>query len=98
MENVQISFVVLFDFDQVGNISSPERNSYLPILPDDNANIFAVSLLLLYNNFSFLIFSSIVMTIFYMPPKRLCLKHKRLSDGKVALLTKKEYASAVHFW
>ena len=33
-----------------GNISSPLRNSYLSIFPDDNANIFPAFLLILYSS------------------------------------------------
>ena len=40
-----------------GNIPSSVTNSYLSILPDDNANIFAASLLILYCIFSYLILS-----------------------------------------
>ena len=34
-----------------GNISSPVRYSYLSILTEDNADVFAASLLMLYSNF-----------------------------------------------
>ena len=38
-----------------GSVYSPVRYSYLLILPDDSANIFAASLLMSYRNFSSLI-------------------------------------------
>ena len=47
-----------------GNITSPVRYSYLSILPYDNADIFAASLLILYCSFSSFILSSIVMISF----------------------------------
>ena len=59
---------------------------------DDNADIFAASLLMAY--FRFL---SVVMTSFYILSKRLCLKRKGLSDARVVLFTKKEYVFPVHF-
>ena len=40
-----------------GNISSPVRYSYLSIFPEDNADIFAAPLLILYCNFSSLLLS-----------------------------------------
>ena len=49
-----------------GNISSPGRYSYLSVFPDDNADIFAASLLISYYNFSSLILLSSVMIIFYI--------------------------------
>ena len=52
-----------------GNISSPVRYSYLSILPDDNADIFAASLLILYYSF-------------YILSKRFFLKREDLSDKK----------------
>ena len=58
------------------NISSPVSYSYLSILADDNANIFAEFLLKMYCGFSSLIWLSIVMTSFYIISKRLCLKCK----------------------
>ena len=38
------------------------------------------------------------MISFYILSKRLFLKCKRLSDARVALITKKEYGLAVHFY
>ena len=54
------------------NISSPVRYSYLSILPDDNANVFAASLLISYGSFSSLILSSIAMISFYVFLKDSC--------------------------
>ena len=72
-------------------------HSYLSILPDDKAVIFAASLLISYCIFSSLILSSIVMIKFYIASERWHLKRKRSSDGKVVSLTKKEFGFAVHF-
>ena len=65
--------------------------------PDDNADIFAASVLISYCSFSCLILSSVVMISFYILSKRFFLKCKRLSDGRVVSTTKKEYGFAVHF-
>ena len=78
------------------NISSAVRYSYLSILSDDNADIFAVPLLILYYSILYLIFSSIVMINFYIFSKMMRLKHKGLSDGRVISLSKKEYGFVVH--
>ena len=51
------------------------------IFPDDNAVIFAASLVTLYYTYSYLILSSIVMIRFYILSKRLLLKHKGLFDA-----------------
>ena len=80
-----------------GNISSPVRYSYLSILPDDNADSFAASLLILYCSFSSLILSSFVVISFYILSTRFFLQRKELSDAKVVSIIKKEYGSAVHF-
>ena len=65
-----------------GNISSSVRYSYLSILLDDNADIFAASLLILYYSFSSLILSSIVMSRFYILSKRFFPKREELSDAR----------------
>ena len=54
-----------------GNISSPVRYSYLTILPDDNGDIFATTLLMSYWNFLSLILSTMVMIILYTSSNRL---------------------------
>ena len=73
-----------------GNISSPVRYSYLSIFPEDNADIFAASLLILYYNSSSLILSSIIVfSSFYILSERFFLKREALSDATVALRTKK---------
>ena len=90
-----VCYIILFWSD--GNISSPVRYSYLPILPADNADVFTASLLISYCNFSPLILSSNVMVSFYIVSTRFFLKHKRLYDERVVLITKKEYSFAVHF-
>ena len=75
------------------NISSPVSYSYLPILPDENADIFAASLLMSYCSFSAKILLSIAMISFYIFCEILFLK----PDARVVSLTKKEYRFAVHF-
>ena len=81
-----------------GNISSPIRYSYLSILPDDNAHIFAVSLLIFYCSFPSLIISPIVKIFFHTLSKKLHLKGEGLFDARVVSLIKKEYGSAVQFF
>ena len=66
-----------------GNISSPVKYSYLSILPDDNADIFAASLLISYWSFSSLILSSVIMISFSILSKRLFLRHKGLANASV---------------
>ena len=79
--------IICFRLD--GNISSPLRYSYLLILPDYNADIFAASLLILYFRFSSLILPSLVMISFYIISKKFSLKGRRVSDAKIVLITKK---------
>ena len=79
-----------------GNISSTVRNSYLSILPDDKADIFAASLLISYCSFSSLIVSSIVMISYYVLSKIFFLQHEELSDARLVSITN-EYSFAVHF-
>ena len=82
-----------------GNIASPVRYSYLSMLHDDNADIFATSLLISYCSFSSQILSSIVIITFHILSKRLCLKRKILSDdARVVSIAKKEYDFAVPFF
>ena len=59
------------------------KYSYLPILPDDNADIFAVSLLIPRCTFLSLILSSIAAISFYILSKRFFLKCKEWSDIRV---------------
>ena len=66
------------------------RNSNLSILPDNNANIFAASLLILYCSFSSLISLSIVMINIYNFSKRFFVVREELSDAREASITKKE--------
>ena len=80
-----------------GSIFSPVRYSYLSILPYDNTDIFAASLLIFYFNFLSLILSSVVIISFYILSKRLFLKREWLSDARVASITKKEYGFALPF-
>ena len=63
-------------------VSSPIRNSYLSILPDNNVDIFDASLLILCCNFSSLILSSIVVINFYLS---FFLKRDELSDSRRVL-------------
>ena len=67
-----------------GSISSPVRYSYLSIFPDDNADIFAASLLISYCSFSSLILSSVMMISFYILSKKFFPKREGLSDARVA--------------
>ena len=76
-----------------GNISSHVRYSYLSVFPNDNADIYAVSLLISYCSFSFLILSSIIMINVYTVSTIFLLKHEDLSDERVVSITKKEYGS-----
>ena len=69
------------------------------MLHDDNAHIFAAFLLISYCSSSSRILSLIVIIIFHVFPKRLCLKRKILSGtARVVSLFKKEYDFAVHFF
>ena len=70
----------------------------LSIFPDDNTDIFAASLLILYCSFMPLILSSIVMISCYILSERFFLKRKGLSDAKLAGITKNEYGFAVLFF
>ena len=79
------------------NISSTVRYSYSSIFPDNNADIFAASLLISYCSFSSLILSSIVMIIFHILSERVFLKPKGFSNARVASITEKEHGFAVHF-
>ena len=67
-------------------------NSYLSILSDDNANIFAASLFI--SSFSL---SSSLRVIFYILSERFFLKPKELSDAIVQWVTGKKYVLAVRF-
>ena len=80
-----------------GSIFSPVRYSYLSIFPDNNADIFAASLLISYCNFLSLILSPVVRISFYIPSKRFFLKREGLSDARVTPIAKKEYVFAVNF-
>ena len=71
------------------NVSSLVIHSYLSIFPDDNADIFAASVLISHYSFWSLILSSIVIITFYIISKRFFLKRKGLSDVRVASITKK---------
>ena len=51
-------------------------NVLLSILPDNEADIFAASLLILWCNFSFLVLSSIVLISFYILSTKFFLKRK----------------------
>ena len=62
------------------------RYSYLSIFSDDNADIFATSLLILCCSFSSLILSSIIRISFYIISKRFFLERKGLFDARVLLI------------
>ena len=72
----------------VGNISSPVRYQCLSILLDENADIFAVALLMLYCNFSSMISSSIVNITLYTDPNSFFRKCNGLPDGRVLSMVK----------
>ena len=69
----------------------------MSILPNDNADIFAASLLIAYCSLSSLIFSSIGMISFYILSKKLFLERKGLPDARVVTITNFKYAFAVYF-
>ena len=56
---------------------------------DDNDDIFAASLLILYGIISSLILSSILMISFYILSKRLYLKREGLCDARITSITEK---------
>ena len=95
VESMQTYFVILLW--PGSNISSAARYSYLSILPEDNADIFAASLLISYCIFSAVILSSIAMINFYILSKRFFLTRVQLSHARVVAITKKWYGFAVHF-
>ena len=70
-------------------IFSPVRNSYFSTLPDKNAVIFAISLLVLSCSFSSLVLWLIAMINFYTFSRRFLLKCEELSDPKVVSITKR---------
>ena len=78
--------------------SSPVEYSYLSILPGDNADIVAASLLIWYFSFLYLILSSIVMINFHIPSKRFFLKCKKLSDVKGVSTTKRNMVLKCNFF
>ena len=67
----------------------PWRYLYLSILRDDNDDIFAASLLILYCGFSSLILSSIITISFYILSKRFSLKLNRYCGARIVTITKK---------
>ena len=67
------------------------RNSYLSILPDDNAVIFAASLSIIYCSFSLLILSLVVMINFHILSKRFFLKREELSDARESHLVQRTF-------
>ena len=79
------SFIILLWLD--GN--TPVRHLYLAILPDNNADIFTVSMLISYCSLSYLTSSSIILISFYIISKKFFLKGEKLSDARVVTITKK---------
>ena len=75
----------------------PVRNAYLSILADNNADIFAASLLISYCSFSSLILSLLLVIRFYIFSKRFFLKRKALSNARVVSISKNEHAFALLF-
>ena len=70
-----------------GIVSSPVRYSYLTILPEGAAVIFAPALLVSYCNFS-LIWSVMFMTVLFTSSNRFSQKRKALFDGRVVSMNK----------
>ena len=58
-------------------------------LPDNDADIFAASLLIKFYSFSSLILSSIIMISFCIYSKRFFPKGEELSDSRVVSITEK---------
>ena len=69
----------------------------MSILPENNANVFATSLLISYCGFSSVILSLIVMINFCIVSERFFSKRKEWYDGRVVWITKNEYGSIVDF-
>ena len=80
-----------------GNVSSPVKYSYLLILPDDRADIFAASLLVSYCIFIDLYSDQQLLWFYYVFIQK-DLWINRLSADKVVSLTEKEYDSTMHFF
>ena len=59
------------------------------MFPDENANIFAASLLMSYCSFSFLVLSPILLINFNILSKTFFLKCEGLSDARVVSIIKK---------
>ena len=64
----------------------------------DNADIFAGSLLISYCSFPSLTLSSFVMINFYIVFKSFFLKLEELPDARVVSKTKKEYGFSAHLF
>ena len=71
--------------------ASPVSYSYLSILLNGNADIFAASLWISYCSFSSQILPSVVMISFYILSKRFILKREGLSDARVLSITNKTW-------
>lgn len=71
--------------------------SYYSYLSDDDADIFAVTLVRSYCNFPFLIISSMIMTVLRTSYNRFFRKRNGLYDGRVVSMTKNKHGSAVNF-
>ena len=85
------AFPKVIFFLSEGSICSPVRHSYLSIFPDDGTDIFAAFLLISCCNFSSLILSSVVMISSYVISEVFFLKCERLTDARVASVTKKQH-------
>ena len=89
-EYKNLAFYIILLWSE-NNVSSPVVYSFLSISHDDNADIFATSLLMSKDSFSFLMVSSIVLISFNILSARFFLKRKDLSDVTMQWITKKEY-------
>ena len=82
-------FLFPFQVNKV-SITSPVRYSCLSILTDNNGDVFYSVYLNIILYFLSLILSSVIIISFH-------ILSKRLSDGRVVPITKKEYGFSVHF-
>ena len=80
-----------------GSISLLVRYFYVSVLPDNNADILAATLLMSCCNFWSLILSSMVMISLYPSSNRFSQKHNGLFNGRVVSMTKTKYCFVVHF-
>ena len=93
-EDLLSYLILLYDWLE-GIISSHARYSYLSVLPDHNADVFAAFVLIACFSFLSVILLSVVLITFYILSKRLHLNRKKLFEARVVSLTKKEYGFTI---